>query len=136
MICVRSFDQLCLSASLASIFHLSIDSVPRFHGGINRQWGVQKWQFHKFCIKQLGVRPVWWDISATRGYLRDRYVIGTTRKHAVVVLNGEVVWDPSLLGTEMTQIDEICSFIAMPGSGNGGRLISLQKFTGKLERLY
>jgi hypothetical protein len=147
MIMVKSCGDSCLSSAFASIFHMSINDIPIFHGGYNNSFMVQRRQFRKYCLS-LGLDDNWglagykWEICDNGfiiteirdhevfcGYpfLRDRYIIGCTETHAVVVKNNLVVWDPSGLCTKICQVITYCHFLPINESGRKLAIIANPK---------
>ena len=82
----------CMQACLASLLRIPIEDVPTFHGSNAPAWN---WLFQRgLWIKRVIVDC---GFAAPPGYgigtVKSKLFPG--KEHAVVVLDGKIVWDPS-----------------------------------------
>lgn len=88
----------CFAACVASIFELPLSDIPNFVGDRGPQWfsGLLAW------LEPRGYSALFVDFSEEchrpRGYsILSAWSVRGPFNHAVVALNGKVVWDPSPL---------------------------------------
>jgi len=86
----------CMQAAVASIFDLSIDSVPMFNGRINQEIEFRKW------LEEMGLELIRkdfkkWSIPDWKKFKGYFLCVGNSTRniqHMVVMKDGKVVHDP------------------------------------------
>ncbi len=88
----------CFSACLACILELPVESVPNFVGEHGDEWfpKLKEW------LESSNLSPIFLEVNSEQanfgppGYsILSAEIVGSSRGHCLVALDGEVVWDPA-----------------------------------------